>query len=75
MTINKTVTINEVEYNLDDFTDKQMMLFNHVSDLERKIKNARFNMDQLLVGRDTFAELLVKSLDEKPEEDSEKEAA
>ena len=32
-------------------------------------------MDQLLVGRDTFAELLVKSLDEKPEEDSEKEAA
>jgi hypothetical protein len=75
MTDNKTVTINEVEYNLDDFTDKQMMLFNHVSDLERKIKNARFNMDQLLVGRDTFAELLVKSLDEKPEEDSEKEAA
>jgi len=75
MTDNKTVTINEVEYNLDDFTDKQMMLFNHVSDLERKIKNARFNMDQLLVGRDTFAELLVKSLDEKPEEDSKKEAA
>ena len=75
MTDNKTVTINEVEYNLDDFTDKQMMLFNHVSDLERKLKNARFNMDQLLVGRDTFAELLVKSLDEKPEEDSEKEAA
>ena len=75
MTDNKTVTINEVEYILDDFTDKQLMLFNHVNDLERKIKSSRFNMDQLLVGRDTFAELLVKSLEEKPEEDSEKEAA
>ena len=75
MTDNKTVTINEVEYILDDFTDKQLMLFNHVNDLERKIKSSRFNMDQLLVGRDTFAELLVKSLEEKPEEDSKKEAA
>jgi len=30
----KTVFINEVEYNIDDLTENQMILVNHVADLD-----------------------------------------
>ena len=41
------ITINEKEYNVDDFTDGQKIMLNHVNDLGRKLDNARFNLDQL----------------------------
>jgi len=31
------ITVNEVEYNVDDMTDKQKAMLAHVQDLERKI--------------------------------------
>ena len=36
----KTISVNEIEYNLDDLTDEQKTLLNHVQDLERKLNNA-----------------------------------
>ena len=63
----KTITVNEVEYNLDDFTAQQSALLNHINDLDRKLGNAQFNIDQLNVGRQKFVELLAESL-ESPEE-------
>jgi hypothetical protein len=62
-----TVIIDQVEYNLDDFTDEQRTLLNHVQDLDRKITNARFNFDQLSVSREAFAEKLAASLETKLE--------
>ena len=64
----KTITVNEIEYNLDDFTDEQKALLNHVQDLERKLNNAQFNMDQLMVGREAFIARLATSLEAKPED-------
>jgi len=63
----KTITVNEIKYNLDDFTDEQKALLNHVQDLDRKLGNAQFNMDQLMVGREAFAEKLAASLETKLE--------
>ena len=63
----KTITVNEVEYNLDDFTAQQSALLNHINDLDRKLSSAQFNLDQLNVGRQKFVELLAESL-ESPEE-------
>lgn len=63
----KTITVNDVEYNLDDFTDEQKTLLNHVTDLDRKLGNAQFNLDQLMVGRDAFIARLATSL-ETPQE-------
>jgi len=60
---NKTITVNEIEYNLDDFTDEQKVLLNHVQDLERKLNNAQFNLDQLMVGREAFIARLAISLE------------
>ena len=69
-----TITVNDVEYNVDDFTDEQKILLNHVTDLDRKLGNAQFNLDQLMVGREAFIVRLAASL-EAPEEDAEEIAA
>jgi hypothetical protein len=46
-------------------TTEQQTLVNHVADLDRKIGSARFNLDQLAVGRDAFMQMLKKSLEAK----------
>jgi hypothetical protein len=68
-----TITVNDVEYNVDDFTDEQKTLLNHVTDLDRKLGNAQFNLDQLMVGREAFIVRLAKSLE--AVEDAEEIAA
>jgi len=67
----KTITVNEVEYNLDDFTAEQSAMLNHIQDLDRKLSNAQFNLDQLMVGREAFVQRLAASLEAEPEEAEE----
>ena len=69
------VTINGNEYNFEDLTAQQQILFNHVIDLDRKISSAQFNLDQLTVGRQSFMRLLEESLVEAAEEATPAEAA
>jgi hypothetical protein len=57
------VTIDGVEYQLEDMNQQQQMLLNHVSDLDRKLDSARFNVDQLQVGRNAFFGMLKESLE------------
>ena len=57
------MTINNKEYFIEDLTDEQKVMFNHVADLDRKLSSARFNLDQLSVGRDTFANMLAQSVE------------
>ena len=58
------ITINDKEHNIDDFTDEQKIMLNHINDLGRKLDNARFNLDQLNIGREAFIQRLSVSLDE-----------
>jgi len=58
----QTVTIDDKEYNVDDLTQEQIALVNHVADLDRKISSAQFNLDQLNVGRGAFMNMLTESL-------------
>ena len=62
------ITINEKEYNVDEFTQEQMVALNHINDLGRKLDNARFNVDQLNVGREAFVNMLGSSLEGQKEE-------
>ena len=64
------ITVNDIEYIVEDMTDEQKILLNHVNDLGRKLDNARFNMDQLAVGRDAFVARLAEALEAAPEEDA-----
>jgi hypothetical protein len=61
------ITVNDIEYFVEDMTDEERTMLNHVNDLERKLANARFNLDQLAIGRDAFVNMLAQSL-EAPEE-------
>ena len=62
------ISIDGVEYHFEDMTEKQQVLVNHVADLDRKIGAARFNVDQLQVGRDAFFAMLKTDLETKVEE-------
>ena len=57
------ITIDGVEHQLDDFSDQQRILLEHIADLDRKLNSARFAVDQLQVGRDAFFILLKDALD------------
>jgi hypothetical protein len=59
----KTITVNNVDYNLDDLSEQQTAMVNHIQDLDRKLGNAQFNLDQLQVGRNAFVDMLAKSLE------------
>ena len=61
------ITIDGTEYDFNDLTDEQKVLFQHNVDLDRKIANAQFNLDQLMVGKDAFITRLKASLEPKEE--------
>jgi len=65
----QTITIDDKEYNVDDLTQEQVALVNHVADLDRKIGSSQFNLDQLNVGRNAFMSLLTESLKEEVAEE------
>ena len=65
-----TVTINGVDHNYDDLNDTQKVFLEHTADLERKIRSAQFNLNQLQVGREAFLNMLTKSLADPAEEEA-----
>jgi len=58
----QTITIDNKEYNTDDLKPEQVIYLNHITDLDRKMSQLNFNLEQLKAGRDTFARLLNDSL-------------
>ena len=67
-TIKTPITIDDTEYHYEDMTPEQQTMVNHVADLDKKINGTRFNLDQLMVGKDAFVKLLKASLETKDEE-------
>jgi hypothetical protein len=61
------VTIDDVQYQFEDMTPEQQTLLNHVADLDRKLASAKFNVDQIQVGRDAFFRMLKEALTPKAE--------
>lgn len=59
----QVVVINDVEYKVDDLTEQQVMLVNHVADLDRKLASSQFNIDQLQGGREFFMKKLEAELE------------
>jgi len=63
------ITVNDKEYILQDMTEQQQAMVNHIKDLDRKLASARFNVDQLAVGREAFVNMLSQSLEAENEVD------
>ena len=57
------------EYLLDDLTDEQKAMVNHIADLENKISGTAFNLDQLNVGKEAFINRLKESLEKESGEE------
>jgi hypothetical protein len=43
-------------------TSEQQLYVNHIADLDRKLSSAKFNVDQLEVGKSAFVNMLTESL-------------
>jgi len=67
------VTIDGVEYDVNDFNENQLLLLNHTADLDRKIASTQFQLQQLNVGKDAFLTMLKEALKEQPAEAEVKE--
>ena len=69
-----TVTINDEKYIFENMNEEQQAMVNHIADLDRKINTSRFNLDQLLFGKDAFMGALNTSLKAEKEAEAEAEA-
>ena len=69
------LTLDEQEYVIDDMSDDEKMLLNHINDMQGKINTNQFMRDQLEVGKEAFINKLRDSLNAKSkEEEAEAEA-
>ena len=62
------LTLDEKEYVIDEMTDDEKMLLNHINDMQSKINTNQFMRDQLEVGKEAFINMLRKSLNTEAEE-------
>lgn len=65
------LTLFDKEYLMDDLTDEQKVMLNHISDLENKMNSMAFNLDQLSFGKESFINKLKDSLESKDEVEEE----
>jgi len=56
------IIIDDIEYQYEDMSKEQQLYVNHIADLDRKLTSARFNVDQLEVGKQAFVSMLTESL-------------
>ena len=59
----KTITVNDKTYSVEDLSEQELVMVNHVADLDQKLMSSRFSVDQLQVCRDTFVGMLTNSLE------------
>ena len=57
------LTLDEKEYVIDEMTDEEKMLLNHINDMQSKINTNQFMRDQLEVGKEAFISKLRESLE------------
>ncbi len=68
------LSLDDKEYVIEDMTDEQKMMVNHINDLQNKQNTNQFMADQLQVGKEAFINMLKSSLSA-GDENSEVEAA
>jgi len=59
------LNLDDKEYIIEDMTDEQKMMVNHINDIQNKQNSNQFIADQLSVGKEAFIDMLRKSLNSK----------
>ena len=57
------LNLDDKEYVIEDMTDEQKMMVNHINDLQNKQNTNQFIADQLSVGKEAFINMLRSSLE------------
>ena len=57
------LNLDDKEYIIEDMTDEQKMMVNHINDLQNKQNTNQFMADQLCVGKEAFINMLRSSLE------------
>ncbi len=65
------LNLDDKEYVIEDMTDEQKMMVNHINDLQNKQNTNQFMADQLSVGKEAFINMLRASLEAEPEAEAE----
>ena len=63
------LTLDDKEYIIEDMTDEQKLMVNHLNDIQNKQRTNQFVSEQLAVGYNAFVNMLKESLSK--EEESE----
>jgi|TARA_R100001594_G_scaffold31369_2_gene58489 hypothetical protein len=63
------LNLDDKEYVIEDMTDEQKMMVNHINDLQNKQNTNTFMADQLQVGKEAFINMLRTSLETETESD------
>ena len=58
-----TLSLDGKEYIIEDMTNEEKMMVNHINDLQNKQNTNQFMADQLQVGKEAFIHKLKESLD------------
>ena len=62
------LNLDDKEYVIEDMTDEERAMVNHINDLQNKQNTNAFMADQLQVGKEVFINMLRASLTEEVEE-------
>ncbi len=76
--IKKTpITIDGVEYMLEDMADEQQAAVRHIADIDTKIAKAKFDIEQLEFSKQAFIRALKEHMEaeSKTDEDTKQEEA
>ena len=57
------LNLDDKEYIIEDMTDEQKMMVNHINDLQNKQNTNQFMADKLSVGKEAFINMLRSSLE------------
>jgi len=58
------LNLDDKEYVIEDMTDEQKMMVNHINDIQNKQNSNQFIADQLSVGKEAFINMLRQSLND-----------
>jgi len=62
------ITINDKEYNVAELDQNQQYFIAQIKDLDVKVGNLKFQLDQVSVAKDSFTQALIKSVEEVKDE-------
>ena len=62
------ITVNEKEYLVEELNDSQKVMVNHILDINRKIGQTQFQLEQLQVASTAFNNMLTQQLEAEEEE-------